>query len=432
MSQYRIVRLTMLLHGLATEAFYRADPARAALPYAAQRDALINAGYFHFNGFARRMRELGNDAHDIICDVAPLQAAWAKEHGVTFSATRWQTDIVLRQIESLRPEVLYFQDVVAFPHALRRQLKQRFPFLKLIVVYKASSSEPRELADADLIFLGTPKLARDFATHRLPGELVYHAFDDTLPARWPAARTPPHALTFLGSAGTGFGWSHRGRYWTLHELARSTPLEMWIFDKREHRHDPTHSPGRRVRARLRTPLKSVLRVCPTPVLASLAAAPRLHQKLRWVAEELHATRVPSPNGFPTAPLATLFPGRVHAPLFGPDMYHVLHSSRLTFHQHGDQVGDSVGAVRLFEATGAGAGLVTDTAPNLPELFEPDREVVTYQSPEECVEKVRYLLDHETERRQIAEAGHRRTLRDHTVKVRCQQIHDLISRRLSAS
>ncbi len=442
LKNYRIVRLTMILHGLATEAFYRAGPARATLPYTQQREALIDCGYLHFNGFARCMCALGNDAHDIVCDVEPLQKTWAREHAADIHMVLWQTEVALRQIEALRPDVLYFQDVVAFPDSLRRQLKQRFPFLKLIVVYKASSSDPTSLADADLILLGTPKLVRDFAEYGLRGELIYHAFDDTLLKRLAPLPTPAanYDITFLGSAGTGFGWSHRGRYWTLYELARQTPLEMWIFDKREKRRDPTHSLGRRIRTQLRNPIKHFLRACPPSILAGIASNPRVSTKLRWVAEEVRAERQWTPprtgplptadlTAFPVIPLTTFFPERTHPPLFGPDMYQVLRASRLTFHQHGDQVGNSVGAVRMFEATGAGAGLVTDTAPNLPDLFEPDREVVTYQSTTECVEKVRYLFAHEDKCRQITAAGHRRTLRDHTVEVRCQQIHELISRAL---
>ena len=49
-------------------------------------------------------------------------------------------------------------------------------------------------------------------------------------------------------------------------------------------------------------------------------------------------------------------------------------------------------MRLFEATGAGACLITDRKVNLPAMFEPDVEVVTYSSVEECSEKVRYLLE----------------------------------------
>ena len=43
-------------------------------------------------------------------------------------------------------------------------------------------------------------------------------------------------------------------------------------------------------------------------------------------------------------------------------------------------------MRLFEATGSGACLVTDWKENLGELFEPDVEVVTYRSVAECVKK----------------------------------------------
>ncbi|MDQ3755068.1 MAG: glycosyltransferase, partial [Acidobacteriota bacterium] len=74
---------------------------------------------------------------------------------------------------------------------------------------------------------------------------------------------------------------------------------------------------------------------------------------------------------------------------------------------------SASNMRLFEATGVGSCLLTDWRANISTLFEPDREVVTYRNAEECIEKATYLLDHESERQQIARAGQRRTLREHT-------------------
>jgi spore maturation protein CgeB len=74
-------------------------------------------------------------------------------------------------------------------------------------------------------------------------------------------------------------------------------------------------------------------------------------------------------------------------------------------------------MRLFEATGMGACLLTDWKPNLTELFEPDVEVAVYRTPAECVDKAHYLLEHDAERRAIAAAGQRRTLRDHTYERR---------------
>jgi spore maturation protein CgeB len=86
-------------------------------------------------------------------------------------------------------------------------------------------------------------------------------------------------------------------------------------------------------------------------------------------------------------------------------------------------------MRLFEATGAGACLMTDRKVNLAEMFEPDVEVVTYSSVEECSEKVRYLLDHDSERESIAAAGQRRVLRDHTFENRARFLNDLITQAL---
>ena len=58
--------------------------------------------------------------------------------------------------------------------------------------------------------------------------------------------------------------------------------------------------------------------------------------------------------------------------------------------------------------------MTDWKDDLPAVFEPEREVVTFRSCEECAEKLRYLLDHENERRSIAAAGNARCLRDHNL------------------
>lgn len=44
----------------------------------------------------------------------------------------------------------------------------------------------------------------------------------------------------------------------------------------------------------------------------------------------------------------------------------------------------------------GACLVTDWKENLHEMFEPEKEVVTYRSADEMVEKVNYLLAHDEE------------------------------------
>ena len=124
--------------------------------------------------------------------------------------------------------------------------------------------------------------------------------------------------------------------------------------------------------------------------------------------------------------------RARKPVFGLAMYRLLHDSRITLNTHIDISPRSASNMRLYEATGVGTCLLTDWKDNLTELFEPDREVVTYKSADEVVEKVRYLLDHERERSAIATAGHRRALRDHTASQRARIFAEIIRKELQKS
>jgi len=60
-----------------------------------------------------------------------------------------------------------------------------------------------------------------------------------------------------------------------------------------------------------------------------------------------------------------------------------------------------------------------------DFFEPDVEILTYRDQEECVEKVKYYLKHDDEREQIAQAGQKRTLRDHTYRMRMEKLNSYI-------
>ena len=112
------------------------------------------------------------------------------------------------------------------------------------------------------------------------------------------------------------------------------------------------------------------------------------------------------------------------------MFGQLRAGRVALNTHIDISTHSASNMRLFEATGVGTCLLTDWKENLGDLFEPDAEVVAYRDAEECVERVKYLLANESRRRDIAAAGQRRTLRDHTFASRAALIDDIIREELS--
>ena len=59
------------------------------------------------------------------------------------------------------------------------------------------------------------------------------------------------------------------------------------------------------------------------------------------------------------------------------------------------------------------------------FFEPDYEIITYDSVDECIEKVSYLLDNDKVRIDVAKAGQNRTLTSHNYKVRCEQLNEYL-------
>lgn len=122
--------------------------------------------------------------------------------------------------------------------------------------------------------------------------------------------------------------------------------------------------------------------------------------------------------------------RFRGPAWGINMYRVRAASRMTLTKHiTSVVGPDAANQTMYETTGIGSCLVVDDKRNLGDLFERDREVISYRSPAEAAEKISYLLEHEDERAAIATAGQNRTLREHTYKRRMEELRDILHRHL---
>ena len=80
---------------------------------------------------------------------------------------------------------------------------------------------------------------------------------------------------------------------------------------------------------------------------------------------------------------------------------------------------------LFEAADCGAFQIADWKPGLAELFEPEREIVTFRTRDELKEKVDYYLAHAEERREIADRAYRRAHREHTYEIRLRKMFDVL-------
>lgn len=129
-------------------------------------------------------------------------------------------------------------------------------------------------------------------------------------------------------------------------------------------------------------------------------------------------------GIDHLPLSSLIRKHYVGQAWGREMYQILGNSKITLNHHGD-VPPYANNMRLFEAMGVGTLLITDWKEHLHEMFEPGKEVVPYQSPEECTELIKYYLEHDEERKAIACTGQERTLHKHTY---CQRMQELVKDR----
>lgn len=354
------------------------------------------------------VEKLGYRMTDVVSNVESMQKAWATENGVQYAEENWVFDITTAQVVAFRPDVLFVNDYAAFSASYLRQLKTTCPSIKLVLGWcGAPYRDASVFNEYDVVLSSVPELVEHFNDQGHRSVLINHAFEPRILNRLDDTKATPVDFSFIGSIAKKQGFHHE-REALLLRLLEETPLQLWVgIDQRSWLLETN------VRARQLTydVVHAAKRLgVPEPVLRI-----GLFGKVsRW------KDRPALPQ-----PIDPRIVRAARAAIFGLEMYAQLARSRITLNSHIDLSEKYASNMRLYEATGVGSCLLTDWRPNMPELFEPDSEVVTYRNVEECIEKVKYLLDHEDERQSIGRAGQKRTLRDHTFDNRAAQLDDLI-------
>jgi spore maturation protein CgeB len=81
--------------------------------------------------------------------------------------------------------------------------------------------------------------------------------------------------------------------------------------------------------------------------------------------------------------------------------------------------------RMYIAVGCGACYLCHHVEGIEEVLVPDREIVTFRTESEMIDKIDYYLTHEQERLAIAQAGRERVLREHTYDIRVKEMLSVI-------
>jgi hypothetical protein len=365
-------------YGAFLDELYARHPGLEGRGYDEQMRARNESLFGVADFYSTNLRRLGHEAWEVHVNNPRMQAAWAREHGWRVRRPfPWRPalgrqfpwffrreappaipyDVLTRQVEHYRPDVILNQAMDEVDTAFLRSLKPR---VRLLAGQVASPiSDGRDWGVYDLVISSLPNFVDYFRKRGVRGELNRLGFEPAVLERVRAGeRSVP--VSFVGSLFA----EHADRVALLESLCEKTPIRVWG------------------------------------------------------------------NGVERLPAGSPIRARYQGTVWGADMYRVLLSSQITVNRHICIAGDYANNMRLYEATGSGALLVTDWKENLAEMFEPGKEVVTYRTPEECAERVAYYLGHAAEREAIARAGQERTLRDHNYLRRMEEFGALVEEHLS--
>ena len=81
--------------------------------------------------------------------------------------------------------------------------------------------------------------------------------------------------------------------------------------------------------------------------------------------------------------------------------------------------------RVFEVMSVGGFVLSNWQEEIPELFVEDKEIVTYKTPEELIDKAKYYLTHEKERVRIAVNGYKKVKECYTYEHRLEKIISIL-------
>ena len=404
-----------IYHPTYLQDFYAKRSELKRQPYLVQHGALIDDCFGSSNFWTDALTELNYQTTDIIANGEFLQTTWASENGVNFDENDWLFEIAAAQIKRFRPDVLLVADYSTFTADFLKNIRRECSSVRLILGWcGAPYNDSSVFREWDIALSCVPELVADFRAKGISSHHVNHAFAPRILNRLNLKSEPNIDFAFVGSI-LKQNQFHIERERLLLELVKSTNLQIWSDIKRPSRKQRRDVLIRRkahdivTAARNSSVPEQLLNTLPlVRKIAGWDAPPTLEQ---YVDERIAR--------------------RTHSPIFGLEMFQQLRDARVVFNNHIDISPISASNMRLFETTGVGACLLTDWKENLSELFEPDKEVLTYRTAAECVEKVNYILEHEDERRSIAAAGQLRTLREHTFENRAARIDEIIRKNINS-
>jgi spore maturation protein CgeB len=382
--------------------FYKDNPDIKKLSYDDHYRILSETTTEFVGSYTRGFNKLGFDARFVVSNDGELQTKWVSEHKKESDGKK---DILSDQVKHFQPEILWIDNLNLVDNKWLENIRENVKSIRLIVGYHCSPYNQRiidTLRVVDLVFTCTPGIKADMEKNGLKSFLVYHAFDDTLiPGISEISNHADNGFVFSGSLISGARF-HDERIKMIENILREN-IEISLYVNLE----------KQYRIRIKQSIFILRNLLKKLNLETLTEKMPLFEYGRTKTNNYSDILLKSCN----------------EPVYGLEMYKLFRNSSIVLNMHIGVAGEFAGNMRMFEVTGMGSCLLTDKKKNLGELFDVDNEIVAYDNTEDCISKAKWLMGHENERKQIAEAGHQRTLKSHTVENRCMIMKAILEEEL---
>lgn len=402
---YTFVKISSFYRDYLTQ-YYSKNPYIIKTTYKEQYEHLMHDAFSWSDNYQRNFIDIGIEAYEIIGNATHLQNAWAKEH----NTDKKGLDLVLTQLKKMNPDVIFIQDPVTFNGSWINTVKEKIPSIKKIIGHLCSPFSNNQLElfiNFDFMTTCSKYFQDRFEKAGIKTYHINHAFDPSILKKINIFNNSIHSsdLLFIGSLIASKDM-HDFRTLVIEELLK-TKLDIEIHTKLNY--DNNIILFTKQTAYILTKFLTKIGLKETvsflPYLKKFVPLNELPHNMTYSQKLINISK---------------------EPLYGLKMYEALANANSVLNIHGGVGGAKFAAnIRLFEVTGVGTCLITDWKENLHELFEPEKEVVTFKSVEECIEKVKWLRDHPNERKEIAKAGQKRTLKNHTYAIRIQKLNEII-------
>ena len=414
--------------------------------FAEQISILRKEGILLPGGWAAGMEAEDFEVFETIYDDLALQTQWCAEFiprmlTIAISGPAFFLETLKEQVRSFNPDIifLYAHALILVPQESRNGLLSLLEKRPLLLGYWGDELPQKMYSlfdDLDFIFCSSSIYQKRFEDWAgIPAETIGNCFDDAIEFQRPASKK--YDFIFCGRTGYRLA-QHVTRYSNLLHIAMKSNLRIWGYEWAE-----LIAPAKTGREKV----LSVLALSPLlmlkigrrlsliaekfagerPLFRKFSRVFDLAIQAKWNVNEFLAAKEQTEEywqgeyWYDKKPFTKIFPRRVKPLLTkGSDYYRLLAESKLVLNLHRVEDAD-IGNVRCYEVTGLGSCLVTDRGRELKEFFDIENDIVTFETPEECVEKVKYLLKHPEEIERIARNGQLKTLSHHLPKHRAAAI-----------